>query len=380
MCTKGPLRAALFRWARGTLHLAVSCMEFRHAPPSVQHNRFVGMSKKAALQTEEFGEALRIIRAGRARAYEAVNLALLDTYWAVGGWLCHKVALAGWGRGVVKELAGWLLRQAPEVKGFSAQNLWRMKQFHEVFSADPALAALPRVLSWTHYCILMGQCKTSQERHFYTLAAQRAHWSKRELEAQIAGGSFERTLLADLKLSPLARVLPEQASGRFKDSYLLDFLDLPQRHSEADLQSRLLSNLRQFLLELGDGFAFVGEKVRVQVGNQDFELDLLFYHRDLQCLVAFELKTGRFEPEHMGKLSFYLEALDRDRKRPHENPSIGVLLCQSKDDEVVEYAMNRHLSPALVARYETQMIPKAVLQLKLQEWSEMLQVPQADDK
>ena len=133
-------------------------------------------------------------------------------------------------------------------------------------------------------------------------------------------------------------------------------------------------------MELGDGFAFVGEQVRVQVGNRDFALDLLFFHRDLQCLVAFELKTGRFEPEHLGKLAFYLEALDRDRKRPHENPSIGVLLCRTKDDEVVEYAMSRHLSPALVAQYETQMIPKAVLRQKLREWSLMLQAPAAPDE
>lgn len=146
-------------------------------------------------------------------------------------------------------------------------------------------------------------------------------------------------MLSDKKLAPALRVLPQDATGVFKDSYLLDFLDLPERLSEADQQTSLLRNLRKFLMELGDGFAFVGEKVRVQVGDQDFELDLLFYHRDLQCLVAFELKTGRFEPEHMGKLAFYLEALDRDRKRPHENPSIGVLLCRSKNDEVVEYAM-----------------------------------------
>ena len=161
--------------------------------------------------------------------------------------------------------------------------------------------------------------------------------------------AFERAALASKKLAPAVRDLPQDATGVFKDSYLLDFLDLPERHKEAELQAGLLHNLRKFLMELGDGFAFVGEKVRVQVGNQDFELDLLFYHRDLQCLVAFELKAGRFEPEHLGKLSFYLEALDRDRKRPHENPSIGVLLCRTKDDEVVEYAMSRHISPALVA-------------------------------
>lgn len=180
--------------------------------------------------------------------------------------------------------------------------------------------------------------------------------------------------MSDKRLEPALRVLPQDATGVFKDSYLLDFLDLPESHSEADLQTGLLRNLCKFLMELGDGFTFVGEKVRVQVGDQDFELDLLFYHRNLQCLVAFELKTGLFEPEHMGKLAFYLEALDRDHKRPHENPSIGVLLCRSKNDEVVEYAMSRHLSPALVAQYETQMISKAVQRQKLHEWSLMLQV------
>ena len=204
------------------------------------------------------------------------------------------------------------------------------------------------------------------------LSATRGRWSNRELERQIKESAFERTMLSDVKLAAALRVLPENAVGVFKDSYMLDFLDLPEPHSEADLQASLLLNLRKFLMELGDGFAFVGEKVRVQVGNQDFELDLLFYHRDLQCLIAFELKTGRFAPEHMGKLAFYLEALDRDRKRPHENPSIGVLLCRTKDDEVVEYAMSRHLSPALVAQYETKMIPKALLQQKLHEWSQLL--------
>jgi len=273
----------------------------------------------------------------------------------------------------VQELATWLAAQVPDLKGFSSSNLWRMKQFYEVYQDDENLAPLVRQLSWTHNLIILGQSKQPEEREFYLRLAVRAKWSKRELQRQIESAAFERTVLSDLKLAPMVRVLAQDATGIFKDSYLLDFLDLPERHKEADLQSALLRNLRKFLMELGDGFAFVGEKIRVQVGNQDFELDLLFYHRDLQCLVAFELKTGRFQPEHMGKLSFYLEALDRDRKRPHENPSIGVLLCRTKDNEVVEYAMSRHLSPALVAQYETQMIPKAVLQQKLHEWSLMLQ-------
>jgi predicted nuclease of restriction endonuclease-like (RecB) superfamily len=331
------------------------------------------MSLKPVKHAAEFAEILRIIHGGRARAFEAVNVALIDTYWAVGAHLSRKVSEAGWGKGIVQELATWLAAQVPDLKGFSSSNLWRMKQFYEVYQDDENLAPLVRQLSWTHNLIILGQSKQPEEREFYLRLAVRAKWSKRELQRQIESAAFERTVLSDLKLAPMVRVLPQDATGIFKDSYLLDFLDLPERHKEADLQFALLRNLRKFLMELGDGFAFVGEKIRVQVGNQDFELDLLFYHRDLQCLVAFELKTGRFQPEHMGKLSFYLEALDRDRKRPHENPSIGVLLCRTKDNEVVEYAMSRHLSPALVAQYETQMIPKAVLQQKLHEWSLMLQ-------
>jgi predicted nuclease of restriction endonuclease-like (RecB) superfamily len=337
------------------------------------------MNMKPVKNTAEFSEILIIIRAGRAEAFQAINVALIETYWAVGEHLSRKVAEANWGKGVVKELASWLATQAPDLKGFSSSNLWRMKQFYETYRNDAIVAPLVRQLPWTHNLMILGQSKRPEEREFYLRLAVRAKWSKRELNHQIESAAFERTVLSDRKLAPAVRVLPQEATGVFKDSYLLDFLDLPERHSEADLQTGLLRNLRKFLMELGDGFAFVGEKVRVQVGNQDFALDLVFYHRDLQCLVAFELKTGRFEPEHMGKLAFYLEALDRDRKRSHENPSIGVLLCRTKDDEVVEYAMSRHLSPALVAQYETQMIPKAVLQQKLHEWSLMLQVLDATD-
>jgi predicted nuclease of restriction endonuclease-like (RecB) superfamily len=337
------------------------------------------MIMKSMKNTGEFSEILSIIRRGRAQAFEAVNVALMDTYWAVGAHLSHKVAEGRWGKGIVKELSDWLLAQAPELKGFSASNLWRMKQFYEAYADAPILAALLRELPWTHNLLILGQSKHPEEREFYLRLAVQAKWSSRELDRQMRSAAFERTVLSDKKLAAVTRVLPQDATGVFKDSYLLDFLDLPERHSEADLQAGLLRNLRKFLMELGDGFAFVGEKVRVQVGNQDFELDLLFYHRDLQCLVAFELKTGRFQPEHMGKLAFYLEAIDRDRKRPHENPSIGVLLCRTKDDEVVEYAMSRHLSPALVAQYETKMIPKAVLQQKLHEWSVMLQASNAPD-
>lgn len=338
------------------------------------------MAKAIKQHSSEFQEILTIIKTGRSRAFQAVNLALIETYWAVGGYLSRKVAESGWGKGVIRELADWLLVNAQDVKGFSASNLWRMMQLYDTYAGDERLAPLVRELSWSKNLLILGQCKTLEEKEFYLLSSARANWSKRELQNQIERSSFERTMLADLKLAPPVRELHQDVAGTFKDTYLLDFLNLPEPHLEADLQAALLHNLRKFLLELGDGFTFVGEKVRIQVGNRDFELDLLFYHRDLQCLVAFELKTGQFEPAHLGQLSFYLEALDRDRKRPHENPSIGVLLCRRKDDEVVEYALSRNLSPALVTEYETKMIPRQILREKLHEWREMLEVhPQEDD-
>jgi predicted nuclease of restriction endonuclease-like (RecB) superfamily len=331
------------------------------------------LTRSQSVQGNEFRDVLSLIEAGRSRAYHAVNASLINTYWQVGGYLSQKVQQAQWGRGVVQDLATWLAQQQPGLKGFSASNLWRMMQFFDTYATQEELAPLVREIDWSKHLILLGRCKTPEERSFYLLACHRANWSRRELERQIDTGAFERTVLADEKLAPALREFPAPVAGTFKDSYLLDFLNLPDRYLEADLQSALIANLRRFLLELGHGFTFVGEKIRVQVGNRDFELDLLFYHRDLRCLVAFELKTGQFEPEHLGQLSFYLEALDRDHRRPGENPSIGVLLCQRKDDEVVEYALSRHLSPTLVAEYETRLLPKELLRQKLHEWRVMLE-------
>ncbi len=325
-----------------------------------------------------FIEVLNIIQQGRNRAFKKVNIVLIETYWAVGQYLSRKVAADGWGKGVVKELSAWLSIKSPELKGYSASNLWRMMQFYDTYCKQEKLAPMVRELAWTKNLIILAQCKSIKEKEFYLRSAIRCSWSKQELLNQIKRSVFERTMLADLKLAPTVRVLPQDAGGIFKDAYLIDFIDLPNPYIEKDLQSALIKNLCRFLLELGDGFSFVGEKVRLQVGNTDFELDLLFYHRDLQCLVAFELKTGKFEPSQLGQLSFYLEALHRDRKRPHENPSIGVLLCRSKDDEVVEFALNRTLSPALVAEYEHKLIPKALLRQKMHEWSELIEARNAE--
>ena len=175
------------------------------------------------------------------------------------------------------------------------------------------------------------RCKRVEEREFYLRLTTTEKWSSRELERQLSGALFERAILSPPKVSAALRELHPTAETIFKDTYLLDFLDLPDGHSEADLQGALVANLRRFLLELGRDFSFVGEQYLLQVGGKDFRLDLLFYHRELQCLVAFELKIDEFQPGYLGQLDFYLEALDRDVRKPHERPSIGVLLCATTE-------------------------------------------------
>jgi predicted nuclease of restriction endonuclease-like (RecB) superfamily len=193
-------------------------------------------------------------------------------------------------------------------------------------------------------------------------------WSTRELERQFKAALFERIALHPVKASAIIKQSRPDVPEVFKDSYMIEFLNLPEGHAEKDLHKGLLSQLKNFLIELGRDFCFVGSEFPVQVGKRDFAIDLLFFHRGLNCLVAIELKVGRFEPEYLGKLEFYLEALDRDVRKSHENPAIGLLLCAGKDDEVVEYALSRSVSPALVAEYQTQLPDKKLLQTKLHEF------------
>jgi predicted nuclease of restriction endonuclease-like (RecB) superfamily len=197
--------------------------------------------------------------------------------------------------------------------------------------------------------------------------AKREGYSFRELDRQISSSLFERTMIGNSKLSTALRVNNQDLTNTFKDSYVFEFLNLPERYSEKDLQSGLIKQMKNFILELGKDFLFIGEEYKLQVGNSDFFIDLLFYHRGLQCLVAFELKTDKFKPDHLGQLNFYLEALDRDMKKANENPSIGILLCKDKDSEVVEYALSRSLSPTMISDYKTQLPDKKILQNKLHE-------------
>ena len=210
--------------------------------------------------------------------------------------------------------------------------------------------------------------KLPEEREFYVRMTVQEGWSKRQLERQIRAALFERTALSPPKVAPVVREIHPKALSVFRDSYTLEFLGLPQAHTEAELHRGLLNSLREFLIEMGRDFCFIGSEVPLQVGSQDFALDLLFFHRGLNCLVAIELKVGRFEPEYLGKLNFYLEAVDRDVRKTHERPTLGLLLCASKDDEVVEYALSRSLSPAMIAEYKTQLPDKRMLAARLREF------------
>ena len=298
---------------------------------------------------------------------QAVNTSLIDLYWQVGQTISRKIQEAQWGDGVVAQLASHLARTQPGLRGFTRPNLFRMRQFYEAYRSDEKVSPLARQLPWTHNLIILNQSQRPEEREFYLRQAIREKWSKRELERQFKTALFERTVLSPAKVTAVLSQTHPDALSVFKDSYLVEFLDLPQGHLEADMHQGLLPQLKNFLIELGRDFCFVGSEYPLQVGGRDFALDLLFFHRGLNCLVAIELKIGRFEPEYLGKLGFYLEALDRDVKKPHEQPAIGVLLCASKDEEVVEYALSRSLSPALIAAYQTQLPDKALLQAKLHE-------------
>jgi predicted nuclease of restriction endonuclease-like (RecB) superfamily len=319
----------------------------------------------------DFDAVIGLIEAARTRAVAAVNTTLIDLYWSIGEYISRRTAEDGWGKGTVESLSVAIQRRYPGMTGYSARNLWRMCQFFEIYRDQSKLAPLLRELSWSHNLLIMSRCKRDEEREFYLRFVSRERWSYRELQRQLSGALFERTVLSPVKLStPLTELYPD-ATAVFKDTYLLEFLDLPTPHCEADLQRGLVEKLKQFLIELGRDFCFIGSQYPLQVGGRDFAIDLLFFNRGLNCLVAIELKIDEFQPEYLGKLEFYLESLDRDVKKPHEQPSIGVLLCATKDHEVVEYALSRTVSPALVAEYETKLPDKKLLQAKLHEFYQL---------
>ena len=311
------------------------------------------------------GNLIKIIENSRNNALRRVNEELIQMYWKVGEYLSKEPKNTAFGDDYINSIAKEIQSAFPGIKGFTRRGLYRMKQFYEMYCEDEFVSALLTQISWTNHLMIMSKAKTVEERHFYITLCVQESYSSRELERQIESSYYERYMLSKEK------ILPEPIKGLkenpFLDSYVIEFLYLPKNFKESDLRKGLIQNMKDFILEVGKDFTFIDEEYRVQVGGEDFRIDLLFFHRGLQCLVAFELKIGKFKPEYISKMDFYLEALDRQKKRENENPSVGMILCASKDDEVVEYAMSRTLSPMMVSEYKLQLPDKAVLQKKLQE-------------
>ena len=312
-----------------------------------------------------FNDIINIIEQSKSRALKAVNAEMINMYWQIGKYLSGLCENSSFGDKVVDEVAAYIAKENPDIKGFNRRGLYRMKQFYELYKDDEFVTPLVTQINWTNHLLIMSGAKSSEERHFYMQACIKEHYSKRELERQMDSALYQRFTLSSKK--PLPKSVPAAARESILDSYVLEFLDLPEQYSENNLKKAIIGNLKKFILEFGKDFTFVGEEYRVQVGGQDFYIDLLFYNRALFCLVPIELKIGKFKPEHIGQINFYLEALDRDVKKPNENPSVGVTLCASKDDAVVEYALSRSLSPTMVADYTLQLPDKKLLEEKLRE-------------
>lgn len=345
---------------------------------------------------KQFSEIIQLIKNAQNNAVIAVNAELINLYWNVGKYINKQLSNATWGDKTVDELASFIQKEHPEIKGFNRRGLYRMKQFYETYSSM-SFVSLPMTqiqnsenkdntivssamtqfenikdtiltkISWTHHLALISRAKSDEEREFYLQLSIKERYTVKELERQIDTSTFERVMIGNAKVPSKIKEEHLSIKNNLKDDYIFEFLGLPDSHGEGELQKGLIGQMKNFILELGKDFIFIGQEYRIQVGNSDFYIDLLFYHRGLQCLVAFELKAEKFKPEHLGQLNFYLEALDRDVKKENENPSIGILLCKSKDNEVVEYALSRYLSPTMVSEYKTQLPDKKVLQRKLQE-------------
>lgn len=307
----------------------------------------------------------QLIKAAQYRALQTVNQEQIALYWGIGKTIVERQQVHGWGESVVERLAGELQQAFPNTSGYSSRNLWRMKNLYEAYrSSDLILPPLVAEIAWSHNIIILEKCKDEHQRFFYINMASRHRWSKTALINAIAGRLWENTLVNQHNFDetlPAAQV--EDAASVIRDEYTFGFLHLSEPYTEAQLEQALLSNIRDFLASMGGDFAFMGNQVGVTVDGKHFEIDLLLYHRALQCLVAIDLKIDEFQPEYAGKMNFYLSALNRLYRKPHEQPSIGIIICKSKARTVVEFALQDVNKPIGVATYTlTESLPKELSQ------------------
>lgn len=355
-------------------------------------------------QKEDFAQVLQIIEQRRSQAVQAVNQASLLTAWEVGAFVSDRIKNAAWGAKVVQQLAEYIYTQNPTLKGWSARTIYRMVQFFETYSAisfaeratslklmpankeimstpltqighniivSTPLTQMPELLlrtSWSNHLAILNRCKTIDQQIFYILYAEYEHLKFKELERAIRTDAYSRVLSDKKFQSQMLKAVYPKAEVLLKDSAILDMLGLPRKYKESKLRKGIIEHMKDFILEMGKDFLYIDQEHQLEVGGQTFRCDLLFYHRALQCLVAIELKTTKFDPRDLGQLEFYLEALDQTERRSNENPSIGILMCKDANPEVVRYALNRSLSPTMVSKYEEQLKIGSVLQRSLEEF------------
>ena len=387
---------------------------------SLQDKTMVKMTKAVSSDLieleKQFAYVDAIINRHRTTAIATVNVESLLTAWEVGRYISVQLKTARWGSKVVSDLADYLKRQNPKRRGFGKRNLYNMVKFYDIYSAveftelvqrlrigeivqlpiaqiesdeivqlptaqlaDQPFTPLPNVLAittFTNHVEIFNRCKSFEESVFYMLYAAHQRLKTEELRRSIVTQTYATLLDKDKMMSPNLREKYPNIDFVLKDKAIVDFLNLPQKHNEHHLHKGLLEHMKEFILELGKDFLFVESEFAVQVGGSTRRIDLLFYHRALQCLVAIELKTVDFEPEFVGKMDMYLEALDRDVKRDNENPSIGIILCPSADRSMVEYTLSRSLSPTMVAEYQSKLIPQEVMQRSLDEYCAFLEMKQ----
>lgn len=363
-------------------------------------------------QEQEFTEVVNIIVQHRSKASRTINEQSLLCAWYVGGYVSKKLKIEEWGSKVVSQLSEYIRSKRPDIKGFSKRNLYNMVMFYDEYSSETFAATIrkymtdkfvqsetaqigleqenaiivqsgtaqfvqsqtgqmPNILTpttLTNHIEILCRCKSVEERLFYILYAHKEQLLVRELQRCISNQTYSALLSDKTNLSKGLLETYPNSPMMFKDTYFVDFLNLPKKHSESKLKHGLIENMKQFILELGKDFIFMDQEYRLNVGASSFKADLLFFHRGLQALVAVELKKTKFHPRDLGQLEFYLEALDRDVKRSNENPSIGIILCPDADKVVVEYAMSRSMSPTMIAEYKRILIPQEQMQQQLKEF------------
>lgn len=324
----------------------------------------------------DFNQIVNMIENRRSKAYKKVNEEMVLLYLDIGKFLYDLKSNSGYGDKIVAKAAKFMKSNYPQLRGFTKRNLERMIQFYSTYKEDEIATPLVTQLSWTNNLLILSGAKTKEERYFYLKLAIKNNYSKRELDRQITSSYYERFILSEGKQLPTIKKTVDEddyPNTRLLDTYSLEFLDLPNEYNEMDLKKSIIRNLKDFILEIGNDFTYIGDEYKVQIGNHDFFIDLLFYNRELSCLVAFELKLGEFKAEYLGKMNLYLEALDRNVKKDYENPSVGIILCSSKDKEVVEYSLSKNMSQTMISEYRLKLIDKKLLEMKLKEMKSLLE-------